>query len=153
MIRREDDGIWVELRETIAMHHDEVFHCLTTSDGLSRWFPYAAEVDLRAGGQIVLSWDKDFTRTTTIAILAYDPGGKITWDWQAAISEMHAPLYWEVRPSVEQGSVVILKQGPFHEDIESLLAMAEEAESWRWRLCNLRSSLEVKHDMRKVRPL
>ena len=153
MIEKRDDGVWVVLRETIASHHDVVFHMLTTADGLTQWFPVAAEVDLRAGGQIVLGWDEEMFRTTTVAILAYDPGGRIVWDWLATSSETHAPVYWKVTPSVEQGSKVRLEQGPFKADVESLIAMAEEAESWRWQLCNLRSVLEVRHDMRKVRPL
>jgi uncharacterized protein YndB with AHSA1/START domain len=153
MIRREEDGIWVILRETIACHHDEVFSCLTTAEGLTRWFPVAARVELREGGTIVLGWDADFRSRTTVAILEYDAGGRVTWDWQASHSEMHCPVYWTVEPDVEQGSRVTLRMGPFAEDAESLIAMAEEAESWRWQLCNLRSALEVKHDMRKVRPL
>ncbi len=153
MIKREDDGVWVTLQETIACHHDEVFACLTTAEGLSRWFPVGAKVDLQAGGQIVLGWNKDFSRTTTIAILDYDPAGRIVWDWQVAYQETRAPVYWLVEPSVEEGSRVELRQGPFKEDAESLLAMAEEAESWRWQLCNLRSVLEVSLDMRTHRPL
>jgi uncharacterized protein YndB with AHSA1/START domain len=153
MIRREDDGIWVEMRETIACHHDEVFHCLTTSHGLKRWYPVAAEIDLRPGGKIVLGWDADFIRTTTVAILDYDPGGRMVWDWQTAHEDTHAPLYWKVEPSVEEGSRVILRQGPFKPDPDVLISMAEEVESWRWYLTNLRTVLEAKHDMRRVRPL
>ena len=66
---------------------------------------------------------------------------------------MHAPVYWTVTPSVEKGAKIEMRQGPFKEDIESLMAMAQEGESWRWQLCNLRSVLEVKHDMRAIRPL
>jgi uncharacterized protein YndB with AHSA1/START domain len=153
MIRREDDGIWIILRETIAMHHDEVFACLTTAGGLSRWFPVAAEVDLRQGGQIIFCWDEECTKRTTIAILDYDAGGEIVWDWYADSNDMHAPVYWRVTPSVEKGSKIEMRQGPFKPDVESLLAMGNEAESWRWQLCNLRAVLEVKHDMRAVRPL
>ena len=50
MIRQEDDGVWVILRETISCHHEEVFACLTTDVGLCRWFPVAATIDLRTGG-------------------------------------------------------------------------------------------------------
>jgi len=153
MIKREDDGIWIVLQETIACHHEELFMCLTTPTGLSRWLPVAARVDLRTGGEIVLGWDEKFTKTTTIAILDYDPGGRITWDWQVARHDTHAPVYWAVEPSVEQGCRVEMRQGPFLEEVDSLVDMAAEAESWRWRLCNLRSVLEVALDMRKVRPL
>jgi uncharacterized protein YndB with AHSA1/START domain len=153
MVRREEDGVWLILRETIAAHHEDVFHCLTTADGLTRWFPVAAEVDLRQGGRIVLSWDPKFTRTTTVAILDYDPGGKIVWDWYASSDDTHAPVYWSVEPSTEEGARVTMRQGPFREDHDALIALAEEAESWRWQLCNLRTVLEAKHDMRRVRPL
>lgn len=153
MIEKRDDGIWVILRETIASHHDVVFDMLTTEHGLTQWFPVAAEVDLRIGGKIVFGWDAKMTRTTTVAILDFDPGGRIVWDWQAASSETHAPVYWTVMPNVEEGSKVRMEQGPFKPEVDSLMAMAEEAESWRWQLCNLRTVLENRHDMRKVRPL
>ena len=154
MVHRENDGIWIVLREVIAMHHEEVFACLTTAEGLSRWFPLAAEIDeLAAGGTIKLCWDEHCHRSSTIAILEYDAGGRIVWDWYADSSDTHAPVYWKVEPSVEKGSKVELRQGPFKDDVESLVSLGNEAESWRWQLCNLRSVLESKHDMRKVRPL
>jgi uncharacterized protein YndB with AHSA1/START domain len=153
MVRREEDGVWLILRETIASHHEEVFACLTTADGLTRWFPLAAEIDLRQGGRLVLGWDPKFQRTTTVAILDYDAGGRVVWDWYASWDETHAPVYWAVEPSTEEGSRVTMRQGPFRETPDSLIAMAEEAESWRWQLCNLRTVLEAKHDMRRVRPL
>ena len=153
MITREDDGIWIVLEETISVHHEEVFACLTTSGGLSRWFSVSAEIELRQGGLVVFGWDEKMTRKSTVAILDYDPGGRITWDWYADSGDMHAPVYWTVQPSVEQGAKVTLRQGPFHEDVDSMMVMAAEVEAWRWHLCNLRTSLEAKHDMRKVRPL
>jgi uncharacterized protein YndB with AHSA1/START domain len=155
MIRKEDDGAWITLRETIAAHHEDVFECLTTASGLTRWFPVAAEIDLRQGGELVLGWTEDFDRKTTVAILDYDPGGRITWDWYASAHNMdlHAPVYWQVMPAREEGAKIVMRQGPFRLETESLLAMGEEAESWRWYLCNLRSVLEARHDMRRVRPL
>jgi hypothetical protein len=51
------------------------------------------------------------------------------------------------------GARVIVRHGPFHDDPETALTVADSAESWRWYLCNLRSVLEAKHDMRAVRPL
>jgi uncharacterized protein YndB with AHSA1/START domain len=152
MISREDDGVWVEMNETIRRHHEEVFGCLTTASGLTRWLPVSAEVDLRKGGLIVLGWDRQMKRKTTIAILDYDPGGRITWDWFVD-GDMHAPVYWTVEPDVEKGSRVTLRQGPFGDAADTLMAMADETQTWRWHLCNLRSTLEVQHDMRKVRPL
>ncbi|MGI9013213.1 MAG: SRPBCC domain-containing protein [Phycisphaerales bacterium] len=153
MISFEEDGVWIEMEETIALHHEDVFACFTTSGGLTRWLAVAARIDLRAGGLIVLGWDEHTTRKTTIAILEYDPAGRITWDWQTQQSDTHAPLYWEVQPSLEEGAVVRLRQGPFANNEESLIEMANEVDTWRWYLCNLRSTMEVSHDMRRVRPL
>ena len=152
-VTRDDQGAWISFDETIASHHDLVFHCLTQPDGLTRWFPVAAEVDLRVGGTITLGWDEKMRGKTTIAILDFDPAGKITWDWFAGGGDAHVPVHWHVEPSVEDGSILHFRQGPFALDTDSLLAMAGEAQSWRWRVCNLRGNLEAKHDMRKVRPL
>ncbi|MCP3902144.1 MAG: SRPBCC domain-containing protein [Planctomycetes bacterium] len=153
MITREDDGVWVELEETISIHHDQTFTALTTVGGLTRWFCVSATVDLRQGGLIVFGWDPEMTRTSTVAILEYDPGGRIVWDWYANHGDMHAPVYWAVEPSVEDGSRVRLRQGPFKDDGEALMVMANEAQMWRWYLCNMRSCFEAKLDMRKVKPL
>jgi len=153
MITREDDGFWLILKETIACGHEEVFSCLTTEGGLMRWFSVGAEIDLAVGGTIRLGWDHDFTKTTTTTILALDAGGRVTWDWTSSVRDTTAPVYWEVSPAVEHGSRVIMRQGPFAETTDDLVAMAEEAESWRWYLCNLRSVLEARHDMRAVRPI
>ena len=153
MIIREDDGIWIVMKETIAAHHEDVFACFTTSGGLTRWFPVAAEIEPRPGGMLVLGWDEKFKRKSTLAVLDFDPAGTIVWDWFADHHDTHAPVYWKVTPSVEEGSEVEMRQGPFRETIDSLMAMASEASYWRWYLCNLRSTLEVSHDMRRIRPL
>lgn len=153
MIREEQDGYWIDLDETIAAHHDAVFTCLTTAGGLTRWLPVAAEVDLRQGGTIVLGWDEKMRGKTTVAILDYSPAGRITWDWLVSRLDQHAPVYWELEPSREQGVHVRLRQGPFRSDTDSLIAMAEEHALWRWHLCNLRATLEMNYDMRRHRPL
>ncbi|MCB9846571.1 MAG: SRPBCC domain-containing protein [Phycisphaeraceae bacterium] len=153
MVRRDEDGYWLEHEQPLAMHHEEVFACLTTDGGLMRWFAVAARIEARAGGLLELGWDRAFRSKSTLAVLEFDAGGKIRWDWYAGNADTHAPLEWRVEPDVEQGSVVRLIQGPFRADTESLVAMAEEAQFWTWQLCNMKSVLEAKHDMRRVRPL
>ncbi|MCA9295487.1 MAG: SRPBCC domain-containing protein [Phycisphaerales bacterium] len=153
MIKQEDDGLWIVLKETIAVHHDELFDCFRMAGGLTRWFPVAADVDPRPGGMLVLGWDKNFERKTTVAILDYDPGGMMTWDWYPGVGDTHAPIYWLIEPSVEDGSKVTMRQGPYKDDRDSLIVMASESSSWCWSLCNLRSVMEVSHDMRRIRPL
>lgn len=144
---------WIEHEQAIALHHEDVWACLTTASGLTRWLAVDAQIEAVAGGLIVLAWDRAWKSTTTVAILEIDAGGMMVWDWQAASSDQHAPLYWIVSPSVERGSVLKMRQGPFKGDRDSLVLMGEEAQYWTWHLCNLRSVLEAKHDMRAVRPL
>ncbi len=153
MIRHEEDGYWLVIEETIAAHHEEIFGAITTATGLRQWFPLDAEIDLRTGGRVTLSWDKDFNRTTTIAILNYDPGGQIVWDWIVSYGDTHAPIYWSVEPVLDQGCKVTFRQGPYRENTESFIAMAGEASTWQWYICNLRTLHEAKLDMRQHRPL
>lgn len=153
MVIQEATGVFTVLHESIAAHPEEIFAALTTETGLIRWFPVAAEVDLRTGGSITLGWDRKFKRKLTIGIDAFDPGGKITWKWPSRLHDDHVRMEWTVTPSVEKGSEVVLRMGPIATSTDSLMAMAEDAESWRWYLCNLRTVYEAKVDMRTVRPL
>ncbi len=153
MIREEEDGLWNILTETIASHHEDVFESLCTAGGLRSWFSMDAKIELRQGGNIVFCWDKNCTKTSTIAILDYDAGGKIVWDWFADHTTKHAPVYWKVKPNREKGAVVTMRQGPFHDERDSLISMATEAAFWQWHICNMRSVLESRHDMRLHRPL
>ena len=58
MIKREDDGVWITLQETISVHHEEVFAAIPTAPGLTRWFSIGAALDLRQGRLIVLGLDQ-----------------------------------------------------------------------------------------------
>ncbi|MSR28014.1 MAG: hypothetical protein EXS03_00350 [Phycisphaerales bacterium] len=153
MVVQDGTGIWTVLHESIAVHPEEIFAALTTEAGLIRWFPVAAEVDLRTGGSITLGWDRKFKRKLTIGIESFDAGGKITWRWPSRIDDDFVHIEWIVTPSVERGSEVVLRMGPIASTTQSLMAMAEDAESWRWYLCNLRTVFEARVDMRTVRPL
>ncbi len=153
MVIRDDKGVWTILRETIAAHPEEIFAALTSEAGLIRWFPVAAKVDLRAGGSVVLGWDRKFKRTLTIGIEEFDAGGHVTWHWPSRVDDKFVRIEWTVHPSVEAGSEVVLRMGPVGPDSESLMAMAEDGESWRWYMCNLRTVFEASVDMRTVRPL
>lgn len=153
MVKLENDGVWVTLKETIAAHHEEVFACFTTEANLIRWFPVACEVDLRTGGEMRLSFDAKFRRPLTIPILKYDPAGEVSWGWYPGVSDEMVPIHWTITPDVENGSRVIHRHGPFRSDPDSLIMLANDAESWRWYLCNLRTVLEARVDMRAERPL
>lgn len=159
MVRRETDGVWITLKEIVAAPVDEVLACFTTPEGITRWLAVAAQVDLRVddedAGTITLAWDRDFKRTLTIAVREYDPeAARIVWDWYPdPLSDESVPVTITIVPDLDHGTRIILREGPFGEQPDTLIAMADAAESWRWYLCNLRSVLETKHDMRSVRPL
>jgi len=160
MVKREADGVWLTLKETIAAPAEEVFACFTTADGLSRWLAVGAEVELDGNGRgqagsLTLAWDRAFERTVTVPVRAYEPTeGRIAFDWfPDPLDEASVPVSVVVTADPTGGTRVILREGPFRTDCDAMIALADAAESWRWYLCNLRSVLETRHDMRAVRPL
>ena len=157
MVKREADGVWLTLKETIAAPAEEVFACFATAEGLTRWLAVGAEVSLPEGrrrGSITLAWDREFTHTVTVAIREFEPPVRIGFEWYPdPLDEASVPVSVTVTAEVSGGTRLILREGPFREDVDSMVALADAAESWRWYLCNLRCVLETRHDLRAVRPL
>jgi hypothetical protein len=86
----------------------------------------------------------------------------VKWEWfPTPLHEHSTPVELTVSPLPDKGgdtggARVIVRHGPFlaiDGDLDAILPVADSAESWRWYLCNLRSVLEAKHDMRAIRPL
>jgi hypothetical protein len=165
MVGREDDGVWITLKETIHAPPAEVALCITSSAGFCRWLAVACELDAAQPDTLAISWDRDWGHSTEVKILAFyadlahDGPARIRFEWfPSALEDTPTPIELTVAPLAVRGdgtsgARVILRQGPFADDAESLIFMADSAESWRWYLCNLRSVLEQKHDMRAIRPL
>jgi hypothetical protein len=165
MVGREDDGVWITLKETIHAPPAEVALCITSSAGFCRWLAVACELDAAQPDTLAISWDRDWGHSTEVKILAFyadlahDGHARIRFEWfPSALEDTPTPIELTVAPLAVRGdgtsgARVILRQGPFADDTESLIFMADSAESWRWYLCNLRSVLEQKHDMRAIRPL
>src|ERR687884_36717 len=59
------------IERTLQFTHsqDRVWDAITTAKGLGTWFGNSAEVDLRVGGLVKLSWDSGDAVTLTIARL------------------------------------------------------------------------------------
>jgi len=165
MVGREDDGVWVTLKETIHAPPAEVASCITSAAGFCRWIAVACEFEGAAGSPLAFSWDRDWAHSTEVRVLefdadrAHDGYARIRFEWYpSALDDTATPVELTVTPVAARGdgtsgARVILRHGPFAGDPESLIFMADSAESWRWYLCNLRSVLEQKHDMRAIRPL
>lgn len=112
-----------------------------------------------------IAWDREWNHTSEVQILEHDIAAvadgiaRIKFEWfPSPIDDTAVPIDITVAPYAERGdgtagARVILRHGPFAEETDNLLFMADSAESWRWYLCNLRSVLEAKHDMRAIRPL
>lgn len=165
MVGREDDGVWVTLKEVIHAAPGEVAACMTTGPGLCRWLAVACEYGAEPGEMLEISWDREWNSTTSVRILALEPDAtgdghcRVRWEWFPDILEdLSVPVELTVTPLPDVagqsgGARVIVRHGPFKDDADSILVAADSAENWRWYLCNLRSVLEAKHDMRAVRPL
>ncbi|MCE2882422.1 MAG: SRPBCC domain-containing protein [Planctomycetaceae bacterium] len=165
MVGREDDGVWVTLKETIHASPADVASCIANATGFCRWLAVACEFEGGAGSTLAISWDRDWQHSTELKVLdhdadlALDGHARIRFEWfPNPIDDTPIPVEVTVTPLAERGdgtagARVILRHGPFPADADALIFMADSAESWRWYLCNLRSVLEQKHDMRAVRPL
>lgn len=170
MVTREADGVWITLKEEIHAAPAEVASCIASASGICRWLAVAAEYPTEIGATLSISWDREWSHTTDVTVLEYlcdrvlDGHALVRWDWYPSpIDETSVPVEISVSPLTHHGRAlagdpsgarVIVRHGPFRITAgDALLTVADSAESWRWYLCNLRSVLEAKHDMRAIRPL
>ncbi|MCE2884492.1 MAG: hypothetical protein LW806_06285 [Planctomycetaceae bacterium] len=174
MVGREANGIWITLKEEVHAAPAEVASCIASSAGFCRWLAVGCDLrepdaadgrDGRSAPTLTIAWDRAWDHTTEVRILEHDTDAladgraRIRFEWfPSPIDDTPVPIEISVAPLAERGdgtggARVILRQGPFADESDNLLFMADSAESWRWYLCNLRSVLEAKHDMRAVRPL
>lgn len=59
----------IERTVQLKQSPERVWQALTTAEGLGTWFGNAAEVDLRVGGHVKLTWDSGDVATLTVARL------------------------------------------------------------------------------------
>jgi hypothetical protein len=171
MVGREDNGVWVTLKEEVHAAPSEVATCIAHAAGFTRWIAVGCEISDASSAlepsqsTLSIAWDREWDHVTRVRILDHDVDAladgraRIRFEWfPSPIDDTAVPIDITVAPLAERGdgtggARVILRHGPFAEDTDNLLFMADSAESWRWYLCNLRSVLEAKHDMRAIRPL
>ena len=69
------------IERTLELNHppERVWSALTTAEGLGTWFGNTAEVDLRVGGLVKLTWDGGDAATLTIERL--DPPRVFAYTW------------------------------------------------------------------------
>ncbi|MGP8001674.1 MAG: SRPBCC family protein [Streptosporangiaceae bacterium] len=69
------------IERTLELAHpvERVWDALTSAEGLGGWFGTSAEVDLRPGGEAVVSWDES-TRVR-LRIQVVEPPHRFAWSW------------------------------------------------------------------------
>jgi uncharacterized protein YndB with AHSA1/START domain len=69
------------IERTVQLAHppQRVWQALTTAEGLGTWFGNSAEVDLRVGGLVKLTWDSGDAATLTIERL--EPPHVFAYTW------------------------------------------------------------------------
>jgi len=57
-----------QIERTLELAHapEKVWAAITTAEGLGTWFGNGAEVDLRVGGQVTLTWDSGQSAALTV---------------------------------------------------------------------------------------
>jgi uncharacterized protein YndB with AHSA1/START domain len=70
------------IERTIQLAHppERVWAALTTAEGLGTWFGNGAEVDLRVGGEVKLTWDSGDTAVLTVERL--EPPHVFGYTWR-----------------------------------------------------------------------
>jgi uncharacterized protein YndB with AHSA1/START domain len=70
------------IERTLQLAHspERVWAALTTPEGLGTWFGHSAEVDLRVGGLVKLTWDSGDAATLTIERLEPPHVFGYTWN-------------------------------------------------------------------------
>src|SRR5215475_9586586 len=69
------------IERTLELNHppERVWQALTTPEGLGTWFGNSAEVDMRVGGQVKLTWEGGHSATLTVERLEAPRVFGYTW--------------------------------------------------------------------------
>ncbi|MGH3794677.1 MAG: SRPBCC family protein [Pseudonocardiaceae bacterium] len=99
-LRTVDGHGVLRIERTLTHPVDKVWRALTEPAHLSRWFPSAMEIDLRAGGTVHFVFPGGEAPPMDGTITDLDPPRVFAYTW----GDDH--LHWELRPSTE-GSLLI----------------------------------------------
>ncbi|GIF26158.1 uncharacterized protein YndB with AHSA1/START domain [Actinoplanes tereljensis] len=103
------------IERTLELTHspERVWQALTTADGLGTWFGNSAEVDLRVGGQAVLTWTSGDKATLTIERLEEPLVFGYTWSLNGLPPEDPRRTYVEftLTPSAAGTTLTMVESG------------------------------------------
>ncbi len=126
-----------EIRQTTLVRAtpEEVYDALATGEGLDAWFTSGSEVDARPGGSITFRW-KDWgpDKYTTEAkgpVLEAERGKRFVFQWypDSGNPELATTIEIDLK-SVDEGTIVRLREYGHENTPTSLAALAECAAGW-----------------------
>jgi uncharacterized protein YndB with AHSA1/START domain len=136
------------IERTVRLSHppERVWQALTTAEGLGTWFGHSAEVDLRVGGQIRLSWTSGDKTTLTIERLEPPLVFGYTWPIHGLSAEDPRRTYVEftLEPTGDGTLLTVVESGfaqlPNEEDHKA--AYSGNTEGWANELRELVAYLD-----------
>jgi uncharacterized protein YndB with AHSA1/START domain len=140
------------IERTIHLAHppQRVWQALTTAEGLGTWFGNGAEVDLRVGGLVRLTWDSGDAATLTIERLEPEHIFGYTWGIYGLPDTDPRRTYVEftLEPS-DTGTTLTMVESGFAQlpgDEEYKAAFSGNTEGWTHELGELVAYLDAAHD-------
>jgi uncharacterized protein YndB with AHSA1/START domain len=101
-----DDAVQVVFRRLYARPVEKVWAAITQPERLADWFA-AAEVDLRVGGVIRLSWNG--AHKADVVITEYDPPRTLAWCWR--IGERDTLVRFDLTPEAGGCALTLTHSG------------------------------------------
>ena len=97
----------IEIEKTVEASPEEVWEALTTSEGLTNWFPLDAKVEPGEGGSVWLSWGPGVEGEAPIHV--FEPGARFGWTEHYGDDEYGRPIKVAVDFHIEwrDGSTVV----------------------------------------------
>lgn len=124
---------------------EKVWQALTTKEGLGTWFGHSAEVDLRVGGEVKLTWSSGDVATLKIARL--EPPHVFGYTWSIYGLPADDPRRTYVEFTLEPtgtGTTLTMVESGFAQlpDAEHEKATAGNNEGWTSELAELVAYLD-----------
>ncbi len=126
-----------EIRQTTLVRAtpEEAYDALATGEGLDAWFTSGSEVDARPGGSITFRWkdwgpDK-YTTEAKGSVLEAERGKRFVFQWHPDSGNPKLATTIEIDlESVDEGTIVRLREYGHENTPTSLAALAECAAGW-----------------------
>lgn len=119
---------------------DRVWEAITDPNELARWFGDEAEVDLRPGGDVFMTWENH--GRYAIRVEEVDAPTRLVWSWvhEPGVAFEDAPatrVEWTLHPAADGGTTLHLRETGFLTDLHH----GQNDEGWDAELAELSALL------------